>query len=284
MLSSSVQLKSDTLQHSGFRRERANDDSRPGGLLVVNADDWGRDSDTTNRILECSAQGAVSSVSAMVFMEDSERAATLARERGIDAGLHLNFTTPFSGSSVPQGLLERQRQVAQHLLRHRFAAAVFHPALVRSFEYLVALQLDEFRRIYEGEAERLDGHHHMHLCANVLLQRLLPRGTIVRRNFTFETREKGLLNRTYRRIVDRELARRHRLRDLFFSIAPIEPGRLERIYLLSQQFIVEVETHPVEPNEYRYLTGGAMFRELGDIQIARHGALSLGACLDRGIV
>ena len=54
------------------------------GRLIVNADDWGRDPRTTGRILDCALRGAVSSVSAMVFMEDSERAATLARERGID--------------------------------------------------------------------------------------------------------------------------------------------------------------------------------------------------------
>ena len=35
-------------------------------------------------------------VSAMVFMEDSERAASIARADAIDAGLHLNFTTAFS--------------------------------------------------------------------------------------------------------------------------------------------------------------------------------------------
>ena len=45
----------------------------PGtGLLIMSADDWGQDSQTTNKILECGAQGAVSSVSAMVFMPDSE--------------------------------------------------------------------------------------------------------------------------------------------------------------------------------------------------------------------
>src|SRR5437667_2173554 len=32
------------------------------GLLIVNADDWGRDLYTTQRILDCTARGAVSSV------------------------------------------------------------------------------------------------------------------------------------------------------------------------------------------------------------------------------
>ena len=39
-------------------------------LLIVNADDWGLDRQTTDRTLECCLPGAVSSVSAVVFMED----------------------------------------------------------------------------------------------------------------------------------------------------------------------------------------------------------------------
>ena len=245
------------------------------GLLILNADDWGRDPLTTNRIFECSVRGAVSSVSAMVFMEDSERAGDLARQRGIDAGLHLNFTTQFSSSSCPAGLLEHQQQVARYLLRHRLAQVVFHPGLIRSFDYLVAAQLDEFRRIYGAAPERIDGHHHMHLCANVLLQRLLPPETIVRRNFSFERGEKSLWNRLYRRVVDRSLARRHRLVDFFFSLPPLEPPeRLQRIYSLAHQFVVELETHPVNPGEYRYLSGGEMFRQIGDIRIVRPSVLS----------
>ena len=42
---------------------------------MINADDWGRDARTTDRILECFQHGVLSSASGMVFMEDSERAA-----------------------------------------------------------------------------------------------------------------------------------------------------------------------------------------------------------------
>src|SRR5579862_5616853 len=77
-------------------------DENPGcGSIIINADDWGRDRVTTDRILDCVDHGTVSSVSAMVFMEDSERSAVLARRSGIDAGLHLNLTTPLSASHCP---------------------------------------------------------------------------------------------------------------------------------------------------------------------------------------
>lgn len=243
--------------------------SSRAGFLVVNADDWGRDRPTTDRTLECCKCGAVSSVSAMVFMEDSERAAEIAREQGIDAGLHLNFTTAFSGPVRTTRLLERQEKVARFLLLHRLAQVVFHPGLVNSFQYLVAAQVDEFHRIYGVEPRRFDGHHHMHLCANVLIQRLLPQDTIVRRNFSFESGEKGSWNRAYRGFVDGRLARRHRLTDFFFSLPPLEPSsRLQRIFDLAHRFVVELETHPVNPEEYRYLTAGEISRKF-DISNAR---------------
>jgi chitin disaccharide deacetylase len=240
---------------------RRGDQTPRAGLLIVNADDWGMDSDTTDRTLDCVRRGGVSSVSAMVFMEDSERAATMARKHAIEAGLHLNLTTPFSALSCSARLMECQQKIALYLLRHRLAQVVFHPGLIHAFEYVVTAQLDEFRRLYGADANRLDGHHHMHLCANVLLQGLLPPNTIVRRNFSFEAGEKSIWNRYYRRMVDRLLARRHRLADYFFSLAPLQPeDRLQRIFSLSRDHVVEVETHPVNQDEYQFLTEGGLAR------------------------
>lgn len=239
------------------------------GLLIMNADDWGREPLTTNRILECTVQGAVSSVSAMVFMEDSERAAALAREQRVETGLHLNLTTPFSAPACPTRLVEHQGKLAAYLLRSPFARVVFHPGLVRCFEYVIAAQLDEFRRLYGAHPDRIDGHHHMHLCANVLLRGLLPAGTIVRRHFSFEPGEKLVRNSVFRQFTRLMLARRHRTTDYFFSLLPLEPAdRLERIFFLARQSVVELETHPVNPEEYQFLAGGEIFRWAGDTPVA----------------
>lgn len=244
-------------------------------MLIVNADDWGRDYSTTERTLECIRGGSVSSVSAMVFMEDSERAATMAREHAIDAGLHLNLTMPYSVRSCSPRLTECQQKIARYLLRHRLAQVVFHPGLINAFEYVVAAQLDEFRRLYGADPARLDGHHHMHLCANVIFQRLLPSHTIVRRNFSFEVGEKSLWNRLYRRSVDRMLARRHRLTDYFFSLAPLRPeSRLLRIFALSREYTVEVEVHPVNRDEHQFLTEGGITRLAGDVRVASSSAMA----------
>jgi YdjC-like protein len=254
-----------------------NDDwQQRGGSLIVNADDWGRDRETTDRTLECILAGAVSSVSAMVFMEDSDRSAAIANERGIDAGLHLNFTTPFSGG-VPSRLAEHHERVARYLGRHRFAQTLFHPGLIRSFEYVVAAQCAEFTRVYGREPGRLDGHHHMHLCSNVLLGRLLPPGTVVRRNFSFRSKERSFGNRIYRRLVDRALARRHRLTDCFFSLTPLAPSdRLKRIFRLARSFVVELETHPVNPVEYSFLTNSGISSLDSNCHIASCFNVSVG--------
>jgi hypothetical protein len=249
---------------------------RVDAAVIVNADDWGRDVDTTDRSLDCVLREAISSVSAMVFMEDSERGALLAREHAVDAGLHLNLTTSLSAPRCPSQLIGHHQKLSRFLISHRLMPAMYHPGLASSFEYVVKAQLDEFERLYGAPASRIDGHHHMHLCANVFLQKLLPASTIVRRNFSFGPGEKGLANRFYRRWQDHKLARRHLLTDFFFALPPLEPrSRLERILDLASRFNVELETHPKNPAEYKFLLDGELLRCAGKITIARGYGLRL---------
>lgn len=257
----------------GLVRARSADDNacaheaaeQAGAVVIVNADDWGRDYATTDRTLDCFFAGAISSVSAMVFMADSERAAEVACQHGIDAGLHMNFTIPYSAPQCSSRLIEHQEEIARTLNSNRFASALYHPRLTASFEYVVKAQLEEYERLYGTRTKRIDGHHHMHLCANVLCQELLPRGVIVRRNLSFRPGEKGYLNRMYRRMQDRRLARKHRLADFFFDLQPLEPfSRLWQIFALGSHANVEIETHPIRENEYRFLADGGIqtyFRE-----------------------
>jgi predicted glycoside hydrolase/deacetylase ChbG (UPF0249 family) len=146
---------------------------------------------------------------------------------------------------------------------------VYNPWLAASFEYLVAAQIEEFTRLYGAAPERVDGHHHMHLSANVLLGGLLPPGKIVRRHFSHQAGEKFLRNGAFRWITDAMLTRRYRVADYLFSIIPLEPHpRLQRIFALAGRSIVEVETHPVDPQEHRFLAGGEIFRWTGESAIA----------------
>ena len=243
---------------------------RSGGALIVNADDWGYDCETTDRILDCVNSNALSSVSAMVFMADSERAAEIARSRGVDAGLHLNLTVSFSKNDLPCVLRDHQTRVTKFLRMRRLSRVIFHPGLTRSFEYVISAQLEEFARIYGSAPQRIDGHHHMHLCPNVVLAGLLPAGTISRRNFTFVPGEKSWGNRFFRASLDRMIQRRHRIADFFFALAPIEPhARLAKIFNLAKNHTVEVETHPVNSPEFNFLTRGGLQELLEGTQIAR---------------
>jgi YdjC-like protein/Glycosyl transferase family 2 len=237
--------------------------------IILNADDWGWNLEATNRILDCVRRDAVSSVSAMVFMEASERAAWMARENNVDAGLHLNFTTPFTGRAIPLQLVEHQRNIARFLRSHRYAPVMFHPGLVNSFEYVVRRQIEEFGLIYGTAPSRLDGHHHMHLCTNVLLQRLLPQGAIVRRNFSFAPGEKRRVNRWFRRAEDNLLARRHPITDYFFDLLPTGHERMAGIAALARCHNVEIETHPARADEHRFLTSGGLAKLVPDLKIAR---------------
>jgi hypothetical protein len=142
---------------------------------------------------------------------------------------------------------------------------LYHPGLADSFEYAVAHQLEEFSRLYGRMPDRIDGHHHMHLSTNVLLQGLLPRGTIVRRHFSYEPGEKIFRNSVFRFFSRTLLGRQYRVTDFLFSLPPLAPpSRIHRIFNLAQNFVVEVETHPINPEEYRFLTGGDVLRWTND--------------------
>jgi hypothetical protein len=101
----------------------------------------------------------------------------------------------------------------------------------------------------------------------------LPAGAITRRSFSFQPGDKSLLHRWYRQRVDRELAQRHRMTDFFFALAPVDPlERLRRIFKLCRGRVLELETHPVNEDEYRFLISGELVR-IADLQIGLGYAL-----------
>jgi predicted glycoside hydrolase/deacetylase ChbG (UPF0249 family) len=254
------------------------------GLLVINADDWGQDDYTTKCILSCVRAGTVTSVSAMVFMEDSVNGAEVARVANVDAGLHINLTTPFTAPGCPTGLRDRQSRIVGYLRAHRWARMLFHPLLVADFDYVVKAQLEEFQRLYGAAPARLDGHHHMHLCANVLLQRLLPAGTRVRRNLSFAAGEKSVVNRAYRRCVDTALAHRHRLTDFLLTLdALCASNRVEWALQLARVHLVEIETHPAVSAESAFLASAPVRERLSRAPLVSFAEMR-GHTLPRGDV
>ena len=218
----------------------ARDASRPRlaefrGVLIINADDWGGWKRGTDAALACHERRRITSVSAMVFMEDSERAAVLAKAADIDVGLHVNFTTTFSGGNCPARLAEAQDRIRRFLKRSKYALIVYNPFLRESFRYVYQAQAEEFIRLYGRPPSHVDGHQHMHLSSNMLLDGIIPRGQKVRRSFSFWPGEKGLINLTYRRWVDRRISRRYVLTDYFFSLSQcVRHKRFERVLELAK--------------------------------------------------
>jgi predicted glycoside hydrolase/deacetylase ChbG (UPF0249 family) len=243
-------------------------------MLIINADDWGWNKTSTDNSLVCFKNGGITSVSAMVFMEDSQRAAELALEYGLDAGLHLNFTTKFNRNITSNKLLECQQRITTFLHKNKYCFLLYNPVLKGSFHYVFSAQYEEYVRLYHKEPTHIDGHHHMHLCTNILIDKLIPKNSKVRRNFSFTSGEKSLLNQSYRSLVDRWLQQRYQCTDFFFSIQPIhKPNRLRRIVELSLTHNVELMVHPEKQDECSYLLSTEYMELIHDKKIGSYRAL-----------
>ena len=243
-------------------------------MLIINADDWGQSVKETDAALACFQRGSVTSVSAMVFMEDAERAAKLAREHGVDAGLHLNLDQPYTGQVKSRAAAEAHERIARFMKKSKYAVLLYNPLLKRAFRDVYQSQADEFERLFGAPPTHVDGHHHRHLCANMLFDEVIPRGQRVRRNFTFLAGEKGALNRSYRRFVDGRLTERYKLTDYLFNLADCgDNGKWTRVLELAKTARVELETHPSKPAEYKWLMSDAFRDEVSGVRLAPYSQL-----------
>jgi predicted glycoside hydrolase/deacetylase ChbG (UPF0249 family) len=240
-------------------------------MLIINADDWGHSVAETDAALRCCKAGRITSVSAMVFMADSERAANLARENDVDAGLHLNFSETFTGRNISGKLSECHNRLARYLRQNKYAQLFYNPFLCTAFSYSYHAQAEEFFRLFGKPPSRIDGHHQMHLCANLLFSNLIPAGMRIRRNFSFWPGEKGRVNRAYRALVDRWLQRRYHLADYFFDLThSIREKKMDRVIALAKTTNVELMTHPILPGEADHLMGDEFWELLQRLEVGSY--------------
>jgi predicted glycoside hydrolase/deacetylase ChbG (UPF0249 family) len=223
-------------------------------MLIITADDLGRDRAATDACMDCFRRKRITSASLMVFMQDSKRAADLAVREGLETGLHLNLISLYDAPGVAESVRRGQASAARFFLRGPWTQVVYNPFIARAIAMSFQSQLEEYRRLCGTEPAHFNGHKHFHLSPHIILGRLLPPGAAVRRSFTFNAGEKGLVNRCYRRLVDAWLLRRHISTDAFFSLQPIgDLPRLARIVDLAQTASVEIMVHPWKPDEFAFL-------------------------------
>jgi predicted glycoside hydrolase/deacetylase ChbG (UPF0249 family) len=243
-------------------------------MLILTADDYGRSVEATDRICLCGARGRITSASAMVFMRDSVRAAARAADTPLEFGLHFNFTEPMDDAAAPASLRGHHDRVRSFLNSHRMAPALYAPRLAGSFRVLVDAQREEYERLFGTAPAFYNGHHHMHLCTNVLLGHLLPTSSPIRNAFTFEPGEKSLLNRLYRKSLRRWIRAHHTSTNAFYSIEPIHDiSRLTRLVWQAGVDVVEIEVHPERHDESQFLLGDSFAECLKEAQLGSFGAL-----------
>jgi len=229
-------------------------------MLIINADDWGASISTTSRIEECIKAGVTDTASAMMFMRDSRRACGIIKNLKIDTALHLNFTTPFDGDNVSERLLESQLKIISYLKSRKSAQFIYNPMLQRHFDYVYKAQYGEYCKLFGNTPQRIDGHNHMHLCANMLAGRFIPVKTRVRRNIHFVNEKKSIFNRAYRSIIDSYLTKRYCCTDYFLHIHQFMHDNkeecvsgLKNLAELSKTADIELLVHPHQQEDYEFL-------------------------------
>ena len=243
-------------------------------MIIVNADDFGRSPAETDAVLACYAAGRITSTTAMVFMRDSDRAAEAAKSHGVEVGLHLNLSEPFTASGVQEHLRRSHNRIVGFLTASKYAVLVYNPFLRIQFRQVIEAQIEEFARLYGRQPSHIDGHQHQHLCANVLIDRMIPAGRKVRRSFSFWPGEKSAFNRGYRHLVDRALARDYLLADFFFSLEHcLRKDQLSRVFQLAETATVELMTHPLKSAEYRYLMSDQYLNAVRRLSVGRYSSL-----------
>ena len=230
------------------------------GLLIVNADDWGLDSPTTDATLDCFRAGAITSASGMVWMADSARAAAIARTEDLPIDLHLNLIEPFTASDAPREVAERQRRVASRYSAAGARGLLYHPQWAREVERCIADQMREFERLYGRAPAHVDGHRHGHLALNCVFARPLGRVPRYRPAFTFLAGESSVPKRVARALLNGLIRTRFRTARYLFNLRALHPAlggsHMDEKLSLADRYPVEVMVHPGADDELRVLGDG----------------------------
>jgi hypothetical protein len=221
-------------------------------LLIVNGDDWGGEAVKTDAIRAAYAAGAISGASAMVYMEDSDRAAALPRSERPPLGLHLNLTQPFADPLTPARVGDRHARLIEHFTDPHHRAWGSPPRLRQAVREGIGDQVARFEALYGAEPDHIDGHEHAHICLDVLLA--LPAGTRVRPvcsrpaagRWALGTRLNGAARRA---CFPPRLRAPLRAYDIDTLVPELGGAGLPAVLALSGRSSVEIIVHPGDPRD-----------------------------------
>ncbi len=120
--------------------------------VIINADDYAMDGGVDAAILKLAAEGVVTATSAMVLSPTWPEAAVPLADAPLSRGLHLDFTSPFTGDVFPRQTITG--------LTMRTHSGVLDRKLLRKD---VDRQLSLFDNRMKAPPDFVDGHQHCHL-------------------------------------------------------------------------------------------------------------------------
>jgi predicted glycoside hydrolase/deacetylase ChbG (UPF0249 family) len=242
-------------------------------MLIINADDWGYDTATTDAIVAVHREARVTSATAMVYMQDSVRAASIASKSSIPIGLHLNLMEQYSDVNTPADVRSRQKWVVSQYRTGYRRRWIPGRRLFSTARVCIEDQLEAFAELY-GDLTHVDGHQHGHLSSAALWTLASRDNLVIRRGFTFRRSDKRLHNRMLRLALNRSLDLRFRTTDGFHSIRTLHPRLgghgLEEIFREAQDRDIEIMVHPALPDEFEILMSAEWASLLSDVPLGSY--------------
>ncbi|MDR3555864.1 MAG: ChbG/HpnK family deacetylase [Syntrophobacteraceae bacterium] len=223
-------------------------------MLIINADDWGVNRTCTNRILDCYRNDRITSTTAMLFMNDSLRASEVAREHGLPVGLHLNFTREFDNTRGGAVLNDHQKRLVTYFSKSKYIRTIYNPVIRNSILYSFMSQYDEFIKIFMKTPTHVDGHHHIHLCMNIICDNIIPDNMKIRPRLCGSGGEKNICAILYGKLIDYIIHHRYRVIGSVYKLdVSRSDSKLSEIVNRAVIQNVELITHPARLEEYEYL-------------------------------
>lgn len=243
-------------------------------MLIINADDWGMDKQTTDNILACFKNDRITSTTAMMFMEDTDRSAEFAKSHNISVGLHLNFTEAFTGIIKNDKLNSVHNRLCTYFRVNKFNQMLYNYRIVREIDYSFNSQYEEYFRIYQKTPTHIDGHHHMHLASSVIFSNIITKGLKLRKKFAIDDNRVSFINRLYSYVVNRYLNKHYVCTEYFYGVShDTNETFLNFIVNKAQTYNVEIMTHPGIFQDYNYLLSDKYYNIISPVKRCSYKSL-----------